>query len=154
MKSWAESSEFMSVIMHGPYLKQTQLLCVVWRYRLWAACPCLSWSTDTFIRSVVVELDSEGYIVSFSLNIRSYTYSTCANLKCTYTSVSFVQFKFSVYGHSYRTYTRVQCSHASVVLAQARPNFITQTFNFIAHSDTAHRPVIPDIRILVWFHVW
>ena len=53
-------------------LTQTQLLCVVWRYRLWAACPCLSWSADTFIRSIVVELDSEGYIVSFSLNIRAY----------------------------------------------------------------------------------
>ena len=35
----------MSVIMHGPYLKRTQLLCVIWQYHLWAACPCLSWIT-------------------------------------------------------------------------------------------------------------
>jgi len=48
MKSWAEFlAPFMSVIMHGPYLKRTQLLCVIWRYRLWAACPCLSWFTVT-----------------------------------------------------------------------------------------------------------
>ena len=67
MKSWAESSELMSVIMHGPYLKQTQLLCVIWRYRLWAACSCLSWSTVAFSRSIVGELDSKGSIVSLSL---------------------------------------------------------------------------------------
>ena len=41
--AWAESLALMSVITHGPYLKWTQLLCVIWRYRLWAACPCLSW---------------------------------------------------------------------------------------------------------------
>ena len=44
MKSGAESLVLMSVIMHGPYLKQTQLLCMIWQYCLWAACPCLSWS--------------------------------------------------------------------------------------------------------------
>ena len=58
MKSWAESSELISVIMHGPYLKR------VWQYRLWAACPCLSWYAVAFSRSIVVELDSEGSIVS------------------------------------------------------------------------------------------
>ena len=42
IKSRAESL----VIMHGPYLKLTQLLCVVWQYRLWAASPCLSWSSS------------------------------------------------------------------------------------------------------------
>ena len=44
VNSWAESLVLMSVIMHGSYLKWTQLLCMIWRYRLWAACPCLSWS--------------------------------------------------------------------------------------------------------------
>ena len=33
----------MSIFMHSPYLKRTQLLCVIWRYRLWAASLCLSW---------------------------------------------------------------------------------------------------------------
>ena len=32
---------------------------VIWPYRLWAACPCLSWSTVTFSRSIGMELDSE-----------------------------------------------------------------------------------------------
>ena len=49
--SWTKLHKFMSwisggavyirVIMHGLYLKRTQLLCVIWRYHLWAA--CLSW---------------------------------------------------------------------------------------------------------------
>ena len=123
--------------MHGPYPKQTQLLCVVWRYRLWAACPCLSWSADTFIRSIVVESDSEGYIVSFSLNIRAYI-ARVQIWNVHVRSYPFVQFKFSLYGHTYRTYTCVlQCSHASVGLAQAHPNFITQTFNSL-HIQTQH----------------
>jgi len=43
--SWLISGAiYMSVIMHGPYLKRTQLLCVICWYHLWAACPCLSWS--------------------------------------------------------------------------------------------------------------
>ena len=72
MESWAEFLGLMSVIMHGPYLKWTQLLCVAWRYRLWAACPCLSWSAVAFSRSIVVELDSEGSIVStFTQNTRA-----------------------------------------------------------------------------------
>ena len=41
--SWI-SGAYEPVIMHGPYLKRTQLLYVIWQYRLWAACPCLSWS--------------------------------------------------------------------------------------------------------------
>jgi len=45
MKSWDESLVLMSVIMHSTYLKQTQLLCVIWWYHLWAACSCLSWFT-------------------------------------------------------------------------------------------------------------
>ena len=44
MKSWVESMALMSVIMHGPYLEQTQLRCIIWRYHLWTAYPCLSWS--------------------------------------------------------------------------------------------------------------
>ena len=44
MKSWAKSLALMSVIKHGPYMKRTQLLYMIWWYRLWAACPCLSWS--------------------------------------------------------------------------------------------------------------
>ena len=82
MKSWAESSELMSVIIHGPYLKLTQLLCVIWQYRLWAACPCLSWSAVAFNRSIVVELD-RGPLCQLSLNSRAWNFSTCANLKCT-----------------------------------------------------------------------
>ena len=50
MKSWAESLTRRSVIMNGPYLKWTQLLCMIWRYRLWAACLCLSWSAVAFSR--------------------------------------------------------------------------------------------------------
>ena len=45
MKSWAESLALLSVIIHGPYMKQTQLLGVGWLHHLWAAYPCLSWST-------------------------------------------------------------------------------------------------------------
>jgi len=47
-KLWAKSLALMSVSMHGPYLKRTQLLCMIWRYSLWAACPSLSWSTVAF----------------------------------------------------------------------------------------------------------
>ena len=61
MKSWAESLALMSVIMNGHYLKWTQLLCMIWRYRLWAACPCLSWSAVAFSRPIIVELDSEDF---------------------------------------------------------------------------------------------
>ena len=41
--SWIAGA-FECHYMHGPYMKQTQLLCVIWLYCLWAACPCLSWS--------------------------------------------------------------------------------------------------------------
>ena len=88
MKSWAESLALMSVIMHGPYLKWTQLLYVIWRYRLWAACPSLSWSAGE-------ELDSERSIVSISRE--SSSMCTCPNLKCTY---PFVQLKISIYSHT------------------------------------------------------
>ena len=50
MKSWAESLPLMSVIMHGSYLKQTEALCVIWRYIPWAACPRLSLSAVAFSR--------------------------------------------------------------------------------------------------------
>jgi len=64
LKSWAGSLELMGIIMHGPYLKRNQLLCMIWQYCLWAPCPCLSWSAVTFSRSIVVKLDSEESIMS------------------------------------------------------------------------------------------
>ena len=64
MKSWGESLALMSIIMHGHNLKWTQLLWVIWRYRVWAACPCLSWSTVAYSRSIGLALDIEGSIVS------------------------------------------------------------------------------------------
>ena len=109
------------VIMDGPYLKWTQLVCVIWRYRLWAARLCLSRSVVAFSRSISVVLDSETF-VNFH---ESFSTRTCAILKCMYL---FVQFKFSVYGHTQtdihtyiHTHTHIlQCNHASVGLAQAR----------------------------------
>ena len=126
MKSCAESLALMCAIMHGPYLKRTQLLCMIWRYCLWAVCPCLSWSAVAFSISIGVEVDSERFHKSFI---------TCENLKCTY---PFVQFKFSVYGHtqaSIHTHAFCNtCSHASVGLAQARPNNKT-TFTGMALEE-------------------
>ena len=103
MKSWAESLALTSVIMHGPYLKRTQLLCVIWRYSLWIACPRLPWSAVAFSRSLGTELDSE--ICSSKFRIHSF------NLNIRY-----------MVGRTGHTRTRVlQCSHASVGLAQAHP---------------------------------
>ena len=86
----------------GPYLKQTQLLCVIWQDRLWAAFPSLSWFAVSFSRSIGMELDSERSIVWTFMR----EFSTCANLKCTY---PFVQFKFSVYGHTYLSKPTYTC---------------------------------------------
>ena len=105
MKSWGESLALMRVIMHGPNLKWTQLLWVIWWYHLWAACPCLSWSTVAFSRSISLGLGSEGFIVS------TFTqHEFClARVKIWIPLHPFVQFKFSLYGHT-RTYTHVlQC---------------------------------------------
>ena len=75
MKSWAEYLAPMSVIMHGPYLKPTQLLCVIWQYCLWAAWSCLSWSAVTFSKSIGEELDSKN-LKTFNIQC---TFSTCVN---------------------------------------------------------------------------
>ena len=55
--------------MHGPYLKWTELQCLIWRYRLWAACPCLSWST---VAMYICKFEMYVYlrICSFNLNFR------------------------------------------------------------------------------------
>ena len=87
MKPWAEFLALMSVIMHGPYLKQTQLLCVIWRYHLWAAFPCLSWSSVAFSRPIGVKLDRDPLC-----QLSWESFSMCANLKCTY--------RFVMYGHT------------------------------------------------------
>ena len=59
---------WVSLYMHGLYLERTQLLCVIWRYHLWAACLCLSWSTVAFSRSIGVKWHSEGLkILAFAL---------------------------------------------------------------------------------------
>ena len=110
-KLHSEVMSWMSVIMHGSYLRQTWLPCVIWWYHLWAAWPCLSWSAVAFSRYIGVEL--------LEIHRINFRFSVSVNLKCTY---AFIQVKFSVYGHM-QTYTRVlQCSPASVGLAQARPN--------------------------------
>ena len=114
MKSWAEFLALMNDIMHGQYLTQTQLLYLIWWYRLWAACPCLSSSAVTTIGE---ELDS------CRVTFHERATHTCLNLECT---CPFVQLKFPVYGYMQTdiyTYTHVlQCSHASVGLVQAHPN--------------------------------
>ena len=85
---------------------------------LWAACPCLLWSAVAFSRSIVMELDSEGSIVStFTeyqrliasvqiLNVRLYPFNLIFQYMATST------------GHTHV----LQCSHASVGLTQAPPN--------------------------------
>ena len=58
--------------MYSLYLKQIQVLCVIWRYILWAACPQLSWFAVAFSRSIstVRALACKFRIRSFNLNIR------------------------------------------------------------------------------------
>ena len=79
-------------------------------------------SSVTFNRSMGVELDSEGSIVS---TCTEHEFCQIWNVMGTFW-YPFVYFKFSVYGHTYvsrHTYTHVlQCSPASVGLAQACPN--------------------------------
>ena len=102
-KYWAKSLTLMSVIMHGSYLKRTQLLCVIWWYCLWPACACLSFHRREVSSPNIVKCIHE--FVWARVQIWN----------------PFAQFKFSVYGHT-QTYTRIkQCSHA-VGLAQAHPN--------------------------------
>ena len=84
------------IIIYGPYLKRTQLLCVIWRYRLWAASP-----------SFIFHQRGVRYWKFEILRIRLF------NLNIRYMATS------------KQTYTRVlQCCPASVGLTQARPNNI------------------------------
>ena len=98
MESWAESLALMSVIIHGPYgfhLKQTQLLCVIWQYRLWAVCPCLSWSLVAFSRSISVEL------VRGLARVKIWNVSICS---------------IQILGHTYVSrHTHVSCNAVSLV---------------------------------------
>ena len=101
IKSWAESLALMSVIMHGPYLKRTQLLCVIWRSMTICEQPALvcHGSQSRFHRT---------WICFSNFEIHSLIYDM------------WPQADIHTYIH---TYTRVkQCSHASVGLAQVRPN--------------------------------
>ena len=71
--SWISGA--YDVIIHGPYLKRTQLLCVIWRHRLWTACPCLSLSAVVFSRSIGMEFVHWTWIclsTCANLNIRSF----------------------------------------------------------------------------------
>ena len=110
------------VIIHGPYLKQTKLLCVVWQYRLLAACPCLSWS-------VVFLADPLGWSL-----LTEYKFAL-ARVQIWNPSHPFVQFKFLVYGHKQankQTYIPVlQCSQASVGLTRFAPIINEQSINHI-----------------------
>ena len=67
---------------------------MIWLYHLWAACPCLSWSTVVFRRSIGVEFVTEREIA-------------LARVQISNPSHLFVQFKYSVYGHKLHTYTRI-----------------------------------------------
>ena len=96
---------FMSVIMHGSYLKQTQLLCVIWRYCLWAAWPCLSLSAVAMcaITSLQASFMPTGCALALA-RVQIWNVRICPYMNM-------------------QTYTRVlQCSPTSVGLAQARPN--------------------------------
>ena len=107
--SWIFGAYGYDVIIYGLYLKRTQLLCVIWRYCLWVAYPCLSRSAVVFIRSICVE------------------FVTCANLKCMCFHIHSFNLNLRYnYGHnqaSRHTHAHAQCSHASVGLAQAHPNY-------------------------------
>ena len=100
----------MSVIVYDPYLKGTQLLCMIWWYHLWAAWSCLSWFAVAFSRSIVVELDSKGTGPLTSAHVYGIG---SFNLDFWYMAI-----RKQTYTHA------LQCSFASVGLAQARPNKI------------------------------
>ena len=118
----------LSVIKHGPYmyLKWTQVLCVLWGYRLWAACPCLSWSAVAFSRSIGMELGSEESIVSTppEKKLRALARVQIWNVHAP--SCPFVQSKFrymhAIPMYQLDTHASCKCSHTTVGLAQARPN--------------------------------
>jgi len=104
MESCAGSLALMSAIMHGLYLKRTQLLCMVWRYCLWAVCPCLSWSAVAFSRSIGMELGSERF------------HKSLAFVKIWNVRIHLFNFKFSVYGHTQASiYTHASCNTVMLV---------------------------------------
>ena len=82
----------MSIFMHSPYLKRTQLLCMIWRYRLWAASLCLSWFGWYFMYR------SLEYVIFTSCNIlrRVYIILYCA-LKMSYIYNTVLRVKDVVY---------------------------------------------------------
>ena len=132
---WAHLWHLWVFIMHGPYLKRTQLLCMICNICEQPALVChgpqlpcvrLNWvifvlgflhtyAVFTFSTSTGVELDSEGSIVSTCTETWILTsFSTCANLKCTCTFVyPFVQFKVLAYGHTYVSKQTDRHTHAS-----------------------------------------
>ena len=67
--SWISGAVYMSVIMHGPYLKRMQLLCMICQYRLWAACPCPCHGLQSHFHRCGVSSPNRNL------------FSTCANLK-------------------------------------------------------------------------
>ena len=107
--SWISGA--YDVIIHGPYLKQTQLLFVIWRHRLWTACPCLSLSA---VISIGVSSSTEHEFALARVQI--------------WTSVRSIEI-FGIWPQASKQASKqadihmhVQCNHASVGLAQARPN--------------------------------
>ena len=123
IKSWAKSLALMSVIMHGPYLKRTQRLCVIWRHCMSAACPCLNLCHGSQSR-----FHRRG--VNMNVEWTWICFSTCANLK----SVRF--FKFSVYGHT-QTYIHTHASSNAVMLVwgllRLAPKSIASFLGFLTH---------------------
>ena len=80
--SWISGVVSLSVIMHGPYLKRAQLLCVIWWYHLWVACPCLSMDNTVVLYypwSIMVR--RRAFIDVDLVHRTGICFSTCANLK-------------------------------------------------------------------------
>ena len=106
-----------------PYLKWTQLLWVVWRYRTicaWAACPCLSWSTVAFSRSICVELDSE-----------TFSFSICANFESVHSIKIFgiwLQVGLDIHTHA-------SCNAVSLVWSSLRLTTIIPLICIVIASD-------------------
>ena len=95
------------VIIHDPYLKRTQLLCVIWRHRLWQpalACHCSQlFSVDPSAWSSFTEHEF-GFSTCANLNLRSF------NLNFWYMAASTSTSKQA----SRHTHAHAQCSHAIV----------------------------------------
>ena len=127
MKSWAESLVLMSVIMHGPYLKRTHLLCVIWWYCLWAACPCLSLSTVA-MRALTLVIFAPGFFHAGRLHS---SFSTCAKLKCTYL---FVNGHTQTCKHTHASCIAVSLVWGSLRLAPIILLIIHHSWNTIKHK--------------------